>query len=487
MTAYSPPPGSIPTLPVPDLSGIRRVHLVGIGGAGMSGIARLLLARGLDVSGSDLKDGPSLPALREEGASVHVGHAGELVEDADAVVVSTAIGPGNPEVVEAVSRGIPVLARAQVLAALMRDRRGVAVAGTHGKTTTTSMVAVILERAGLDPTYVIGGDLNESGSNARSGNGELFVAEADESDGSFLLLSPEIAVVTNVEEDHLDFFSGREEIEAAFAQFCRRAKVVVGCGDDDAVLRVIEAAAVPAVTYGEAAHNEVRLEDIDLGPNGVACTLRWEDRAVGIEVPLPGRHHLLNGAAAIAVARRVGVDPVEAAAALATFRGVRRRYEHRGRAAGAEFVDDYAHHPTEIAATLASARAATVGGDGTRRIVAVFQPHRYTRTAAMWRELGGSLSDADLAVVTDVYAAGEVPVPGVTGKLIVDALAEAAPGKRIVYLPHRADVASFLAREVRSGDLVLTLGAGDVTMVGEETIARLSPPGPLGVEGAHGR
>jgi UDP-N-acetylmuramate--alanine ligase len=479
MTAYSPPPGSIPTLPVPDLSGIRRVHLVGMGGAGMSGLARLLLARGTHVSGSDLKDSPALAQLRDEGAAVHVGHAAGLVGDADAVVVSTAIGPHNPEVAEAQSRGIPVLARAQVLAALMRDRRAVAIAGTHGKTTTTSMVAVILEQAGLDPTYVIGGDLNESGSNARSGKGELFVAEADESDGTFLLLSPEIAVVTNVEEDHLDFFSGRDEIEAAFAEFCRRASVVVACGDDAAVRRVLEVAAVPSVTYGEAPENDVRLEGMAIRPDGGACVVRWEGGAVQIAVPLPGRHYLLNAAAALTVARHVGVDPVQAAAALGTFQGVRRRYERRGYAAGAEFIDDYAHHPTEIAATLASARAATAGGDGTRRIVAVFQPHRYTRTAAMWRDLGGSLAGADVAVVTDVYAAGELPVPGITGKLVVDALAEAAPGKRIVYLPHRADLASFLAREVRPGDLVLTLGAGDVTMVGEETLARMGPADPV--------
>jgi UDP-N-acetylmuramate--alanine ligase len=479
MTAYSPPPGSIPTLPVPDLSGIRRVHLVGMGGAGMSGLARLLLARGTHVSGSDLKDSPALAQLRDEGAAVHVGHAAGLVGDADAVVVSTAIGPHNPEVAEAQSRGIPVLARAQVLAALMRDRRAVAVAGTHGKTTTTSMVAVILEQAGLDPTYVIGGDLNESGSNARSGKGELFLAEADESDGTFLLLSPEIAVVTNVEEDHLDFFSGRDEIEAAFAEFCRRASVVVACGDDAAVRRVLEVAAVPSVTYGEAPENDVRLEGVEIRPDGGACVVRWEGGAVQIAVPLPGRHYLLNAAAALTVARHVGVDPVQAAAALGTFQGVRRRYERRGYAAGAEFIDDYAHHPTEIAATLASARAATAGGDGTRRIVAVFQPHRYTRTAAMWRDLGGSLAGADVAVVTDVYAAGELPVPGITGKLVVDALAEAAPGKRIVYLPHRADLAAFLAREVRPGDLVLTLGAGDVTMVGEETLARMGPADPV--------
>jgi UDP-N-acetylmuramate--alanine ligase len=362
----------------------------------------------------------------------------------------------------------------------------VAVAGTHGKTTTTSMVAVILERAGLDPTYVIGGDLNESGSNARSGDGELFVVEADESDGSFLLLAPEIAVITNIEEDHLDFFSGGEEIEAAFAEFCRRASVVVACGDDAGVRRVLEAAAVAAVTYGEAPENDVRVDDIQVRPDASTCIVRWDQGTVQIAVPLPGRHYLLNAAAALTVARHVGVDPADAAAALASFGGVRRRYEHRGSAGGAEFVDDYAHHPTEIAATLGSARAATIEGDGSRRIIAVFQPHRYTRTAAMWRELGRSLAGADVAVVTDVYAAGEVPVPGITGKLVVDALAEAAPGKRIVYLPHRADVASFLAGEVRPGDLVLTLGAGDVTMVGEETFARLRPPDPVAGEATHG-
>ena len=473
---YSPPPGSIPTLPVPDLSGMRGVHLVGIGGAGMSGIARLLLARGVRVSGSDLKDGPAIRALRGEGASVRVGHDDVLLGDVDAVVVSTAIAPDNPEVVAARSRGIPVLARAQVLAALMRDGRGVAVAGTHGKTTTTSMVAVILERAGLDPTYVIGGDLNESGSNARSGSGDLFVAEADESDGSFLLLSPEIAVVTNVEEDHLDFFPGRQEIESAFAVFCRGAGLVVACGDDPGVRRVLADAGVPAVTYGESPQNDVRMERVEILPQGSRCVVRWADAEQELAVALPGRHHLLNATAAAVVARHLGVEPASAAAALETFRGVRRRYEPRGSASGATFVDDYAHHPTEIAATLASARASSAAGDGTGRVVAVFQPHRYTRTAAMWRQLGASLAQADVAVVTDVYAAGERPVPGITGKLVVDALAEAAPGKRIVYLPHRADVAPFLAHEVRPGDLVLTLGAGDITMVSEETLARLVTP-----------
>jgi UDP-N-acetylmuramate--alanine ligase len=465
---YRPPPGSIPTLPVPDLGGIHRAHLVGIGGAGMSGLARLLLARDVTVSGSDLKESPGLVQLRAVGAAVTVGHAVTNLGDADVVVVSTAIPPGNPEVEEARRRGVPVLARAQVLAALMAERRGVAVSGTHGKTTTTSMLAVILERAGLDPTYLVGGDLNESGSNARSGGGGLFVAEADESDGSFLLLSPEIAVVTNVEADHLDFYADREEVEAAFVAFCRRAPEVVACADDPGAERVVTESGVPAFWYGEAERSDVRIFEPEVGGSASACTVRvggagpWEGR---IELPLPGRQHLINAAGAMAAAIRVGVSPAGAAEALATFGGVARRWERRGTARGAAFVDDYAHHPTEIAATLAAARA-----DGHDRVVAVFQPHRYSRTQALWRSLGESLAGADVVVVTDVYGAGEIPVPGITGKLLVDALVESAPGKRAVYLPHRADVAPFLAREVRPGDLVLTLGAGDITMVGEETM-----------------
>jgi UDP-N-acetylmuramate--alanine ligase len=466
--AYRPPPGSIPTLPVPDLGDIRSAHLVGIGGAGMSGLARLLLARGVTVSGSDLKESPGLVQLRAAGGAITIGHAGRNLGAADVVVVSTAIPPGNPEVAEARRRGVPVLARAQVLAALMAERRGVAVSGTHGKTTTTSMLAVILERAGLDPTYLVGGDLNESGSNARSGSGDLFVAEADESDGSFLLLSPEVAVVTNVEADHLDFYADRGEVEAAFLAFCHRASQVVACADDPGAERVVTESGIPVLWYGESDRSEVRILEPEVGGDASACVVRvgsggpWEGR---IELPLPGRQHLINAAGAIAAAIQVGVSPADATEALATFGGVARRWERRGTARGAAFVDDYAHHPTEIAATLAAARA-----DGHDRVVAVFQPHRYSRTEALWRSLGESLAGADVVVVTDVYGAGELPVPGITGKLLVDALVESVPGKRTVYLPHRADVAPFLAREVRPGDLVLTLGAGDITMVGEETM-----------------
>lgn len=474
MNEYLPPEGSIPTLDVPDVSAFRRVHLVGIGGAGMSGLARLFLARGVAVTGSDLKESPALDEIRAAGAAISVGHHAGNVGDPGAVIVSTAIGPGNPEVEEARRRGIPVLARAQVLAAMMRERRGIAVAGTHGKTTTTSMLAVILERAGLDPTYVVGGDLNESGSNARFGAGEVFLAEADESDGSFLLLEPEIAVVTNVEADHLDFYGDPSQIDAAFTEFCRRAGVVVACADDPGAVRVVNASGTATVWYGEASGADVGVEDASVGGGASACRLRV-DEAPGVApwsgrlaIPVPGSQHLLNAAAAVAVATRVGIGPDVAVTALEGFGGVRRRWELRGRAEGAAFIDDYAHHPTEIAATLRAARA-----DGAERIVAVFQPHRYSRTAALWRSLGESLAGADVVVVTDVYGAGEPAVPGVTGKLVVDGLVEAAPGRRTVYLPRRSDVAPFLAREVRPGDLILTLGAGDITMVGSETLSLL--------------
>ncbi len=467
MKTFEPRPGTIPTLQIPDLL-IGRAHLVGVGGAGMSGIARLLLARGIAVSGSDLKDSPGLALLRGAGAEVTIGHRADNLGSADVVVVSTAIAPGNPEVVAARERGLPVLARAQVLAALMRERRGIAIAGTHGKTTTTSMAAVIFERAGLDPTYVVGGDLNESGSNARSGAGEHFVAEADESDGSFLLLDPEIAVVTNVEADHLDFYPDVEVVEAAFTAFCRRADRVIACGDDPGVRRVLEAAAVRATTYGTAAGNDVRLEDVETSAIGARCVVVANGDRVELTLAIPGRHYLLNATGAMLAARAVGVSLETAARALRSFTGVRRRFESRGNARGASFIDDYAHHPTEISATLGAARSVEP-----TRLVAVFQPHRFTRTEVLWRELGRSLADADLVVITDVYGAGEMPVPGVTGKLLVEALLDRAPRARVVYLPSRADVGPFLAGEVREGDLVLTLGAGDVTMVADETLSRI--------------
>ncbi|MBI2237906.1 MAG: UDP-N-acetylmuramate--L-alanine ligase, partial [Actinobacteria bacterium] len=422
---YTPPPGSIPTFEVPSLAGIHRVHLIGIGGAGMSGVARLLLARGVEVRGSDLKDSRGLEDLRDAGASVFVGHRAEQLTGPDgalpdAVVISSAVPEGNPELAEARTRGLPVLARAQVLAALAAGRRTLAVSGTHGKTTTTSMLSVILDRAGLDPTFVIGGDLNEIGSGARHGEGDVFVAEADESDGSFLLFHADVAVITNVEEDHLDFYTGgRAEIEAAFGRFAEQAERVVACGDDPGARSALEMAGCDAVTYGTAPENLARLTVTDARRGRVAGTLDLGDgRAAELGLSVAGAHNLLNAAGAVVAASVAGVPTSVAARAAGTFTGVRRRFEHRGAAAGAEFYDDYAHHPTEVAVTLAAASR-----DGYRRLVAVFQPHRYTRTQSLWRELGESLTGADLVVVTDVYGAGEEPIPGVSGKLLVDALA----------------------------------------------------------------
>ncbi len=462
--AEPPPEGSFRS----DPAGWRRAHLVGIGGAGMNGIARLLLARGIKVSGSDLKESRALDDLRRAGAVVFVGHRRGQVGAPDVVVASSAIPRTNVELAEAGAAGIPVLSRAEVLAALMRGKRAVAVAGTHGKTTTTSMISVMLSRLGLDPTFIIGGDLNESGSGAGHGAGEIFVAEADESDGSFLLYEPEVAVVTNVEEDHLDYFSGREDIEAAFARFAGRAGSVVACWDDPGARRALAGYAGPLLRYGMSEEADVVVVEQELSPGSARASVRVGEQRVRLTLPIPGRHNLLNGAAALGVARILGLPVEEAAEALGSFGGVRRRFERRGEARGATFVDDYAHHPSEVRATLEAA-----GVDGHRRVIVVFQPHRYTRTEAMWRGLGESLTAADLVVLMDVYGAGEPPIPGVTGKLLVDALTEAAPGKRVVYLPRRSDVVPFLASEVRRGDLVLTLGAGDITMVGDATLDRL--------------
>jgi UDP-N-acetylmuramate--alanine ligase len=468
--AYVPPPGSIPTLDVPDLSPLRRLHLIGIGGAGMNGIARLLLARGFTVSGSDLKESRGLEDLRVAGATVFVGHrAGQLArpEWPDAVVVSSAIPDWNPERQEARRRGIPVFARAQVLAALMHGSRAVAVSGTHGKTTTTSMISVILDRVGLDPTFVIGGDLNESGSGARHGAGRWFVAEADESDGSFLLLRPEVAVVTNVGEDHLNFYRDGAEIRAAFARFFEQADVLVACGDDPGARESLALSGREALTYGVGPGVDARVSIAEPDGQGARGILEMDGERIEVALRIRPPHNLLNAAAAILAVRRAGISPAEAAEALRSFRGVRRRFEFRGVGHGAEFFDDYAVHPTEVLAVLRAVPREY------RRVVAVFQPHRYTRMRAMWRALGESLAPAELVVVTDVYGASEEPIPGITGKLVVDALLDAAPAKRVVYLPHRSDVAPFLAQEVRSGDLVLTLGAGDITMVAEETLERI--------------
>jgi UDP-N-acetylmuramate--alanine ligase len=328
------------------------------------------------------------------------------------------------------------------------------------------MVALILERAGLDPTYVIGGDPNETGSGARSGDGPVFVAEADESDGSFLLMRPAVGIVTNIEVDHVDFYpGGLEEIESAFTAFAERCEHVVVCRDDERAVRAMAPAARPTTTYGTSPDADVRLEVERVGPGGASGTIEVGGTRQVLRLPVDGAHNLLNAAAAVAAARAVGVPVEVAVAALAEFRGVHRRFERRGSARGALFYDDYGHVPTELSVTLDVARRTEPG-----RLVAVFQPHRYSRTQALWRELGASLVEADVVVVTDVYGAAQDPIPGVTGKLVVRGIAATAPRKRVVYLPHRRDVVEFLDREVRAGDLIVTMGCGDVWMLGDAAL-----------------
>jgi UDP-N-acetylmuramate--alanine ligase len=466
---YRPPSGSIPTLGVPSLEGVRTVHLVGIGGAGMRNLARLFLAKGIGVSGSDLKDSDGLGELAALGARIRVGHDADELGDPDAVVISSAITEENPELAAARGRGIAVWARQQAIAAFAEAHRSIAVAGTTGKTTTTSMIATVLEHVGSDPTYLIGGDLNESGSGARAGRGDLFLFEADESDGSFLLTAPAFGVVTNVEVDHVDFYPGGEdELRQAFAEFCARSGRVIVCTDDEGAREALRIAGVDAMGYGAGPDAEVRLTIETPGPGGARGTLAIAGALVPLELRIDGAHNLLDATAAVAVGSLVGVPADDAAHALATFDGVRRRFEHRGSARGAEFYDDYAHVPHELAVTLEVARAR-----GPRRLVAVFQPHRYSRTQALWRELGSSLVGADLIVVTDVYGANQTPIPGVTGALVVEGVRRAAPEREVIYAPHGEDAISFLTGEVREGDLVITLGCGDVWMLGDATLARI--------------
>ena len=470
---WTPPEGSIPTSPIPSIDGVRSVHLLGIGGAGMRNLARLFVARGLMVSGSDVKDSVYLTELGLLGVRIHVGHDPALLGSPDAVVVSSAIRDDNPEVTAAVRSGVPIWKRQQAIGALAAGHRAVAISGAHGKTTTTSLVAAALEASGLDPTVLIGGDLNESGSGARHGTGDLFVFEADESDGSFLLIPPWVGVITNLDADHLDFYPrGLEEIEDAFAEFAVGSDHVVAWGDDPSLTRALAHAGVRATTYGSSPGCDLQLRVDSLGPEGARGTVRVDDAEVALQLQVDGAHNLLNATAAIAVARLAGVPAVVSAEAIAGFEGVHRRFEHRGDAGGVEFFDDYGQTPTEMEVTVETARRR-----GPRRLIALVQPHRYWRVRSLWRELGASVARADLVVVTDVYGAAQDPIPGVTGKLVVDGVQLASPGLRTVYLPHRSDVVTFLDREVREGDLVVTMGCGDVWMLGDAVRGRIADRG----------
>jgi UDP-N-acetylmuramate--alanine ligase len=463
---------------------LAQVHLVGIGGAGMSGIARILLARGQRVSGSDARDSRAVLALRTQGAQIALGHSADNLDQFDtdptAVVVSTAIRQDNPELVEAQRRGVTVLRRAEALAALMAGHRVACVAGTHGKTSTTSMLTVALQRCHLDPSFAIGGDLNESGANAHHGDGGIFVAEADESDGSFLVFAPSVAVVTNVEPDHLDHHGTPEAYTGVFEKFVQRIEpdgVLVACADDPgaaALADLAEGVGRRVRRYGHSVTAPGDARIVGYRPehgSGVATVeLSGADgtaNRVDVFVSVPGEHMAANAVAALVAGLELGAPLDMLLEGLAAFGGVRRRFEFKGRADGVRVYDDYAHHPTEVEAQLRAARPVVGGG----RLIVVFQPHLFSRTAAFAEEFAAALGLADEVVLLDVYGAREDPQPGISGALISDAVP--LPAERVHYEPSFTEAAPLVAGLVRPGDLVLTMGAGDVTMLGPEILAEI--------------
>ncbi|WP_127793262.1 UDP-N-acetylmuramate--L-alanine ligase [Agromyces sp. LHK192] len=456
-----------PTVQIP--ADLGNVHFVGIGGSGMSGIARLVLGDGHRVTGSDARESANIQALRALGARVAIGHAAEhLPDDVDTVVVTGALWQDNPEYQLALQRGVPVLHRSQALAALIGGRRLVSVAGAHGKTTSTGMIVTSLLGAGADPSFVNGGVIEELGVSAAAGNGELFVVEADESDGSFLLYDTSIALITNVDPDHLDHYGSREAFEQAFVDFADRAREAVVISSDDAsALRVsARLAHRNVVTFGEAADATVRVHSIVTdGP--VAFAIDHDGRTFHGRLRVPGRHNAVNAAGAFAVLVQLGIDPEVALTGIERFAGTGRRFELHGTVGGVSVYDDYAHHPTEVAAALAAAR--TVVGEG--RIIAVHQPHTYSRTQAFAKEFAEVLEEfADETVVLDVYGAREDPVPGVTGALVSERFADQG---RVAFIPDWQEAADRTAQIARDGDYVITLGCGDVYRIVPQLLAAL--------------
>jgi UDP-N-acetylmuramate--alanine ligase len=453
-----------------------RVHFIGVGGIGMSGIAEILLTMGYAVSGSDLRAGPATERLAGLGAVIHVGHAAENVVGSDVVVTSSAVAKDNPEVVEARARKIPVIQRAEMLAELMRLKYGIAVAGMHGKTTTTSMVAAVLAGGGLDPTVVVGGRVGAMGSNARLGKSQYLVAEADESDRSFLKLSPVLAVVTNLDREHMESYAGMQDVEDCFVEFMNKVPfygAVTACVDEARLRGILPRVKRRVYTYGVAAEADFRLEVIPANPGLRSET--WGTRSGGegeaftrfnvvargerlgpFALHVPGRHNVLNATAAVAIGVQLGMETEQIAAGLASFRGVDRRFQVRGVAAGVTVVDDYGHHPTEISATLQAAKECGCG-----RVLVLFQPHRFTRTRDLMEEFAGAFALADVVEVLDIYAASEEPIAGVTGERLAAAIGKQKGG--VDYAGSMAEGVARLVKAARPGEMVLTLGAGSVS------------------------
>jgi UDP-N-acetylmuramate--alanine ligase len=453
---------------------IQRVHFVGAGGIGMCGLAELLHNQGYRVSGSDLREGATVDRLRDLGIEIAIGHASERVGDADVVVYSSAVRPTNPELLEAERRKIPVIPRAEMLAETMRLKEGIAVAGSHGKTTTTSLIAHVLQVAGLDPTAVIGGRVLATGSaptGARLGAGELLVAEADESDGSFLRLAPVIAVVTNIDPEHLDHYGSYETLQDAFAEFANRVPfwgLSVLCLDHPGVQAIVPRMTRRSETYGFASQADLVATEVRLEGERTRFAVRHHSRRLGeVRLPLVGRHNVSNALATLAVSLELDVPFGVAAEALEGFLGIERRFELKGDVGGVRVIDDYGHHPAEIRATLAAARESHLG-----RVVVAFQPHRYSRTRDLWDEFLSAFNDADVVLLSEIYAAGEDKLPGIQTAPLAEAIR--AHGHRDVrFVPDLEELCRALAAEVRAGDLVVTLGAGSISSLGAQLVTLL--------------
>lgn len=455
---------------IPEMRRIRRIHFVGIGGAGMCGIAEVLLNQGYEVSGSDAKAGKSTDRLKQFGAQIFIGHDAANVEEADVVVVSTAIDPANPEVSTAQDRRLPIVRRAEMLAELMRYRHGIAIAGTHGKTTTTSLIASILGEAGFDPTYVIGGLLNSAGTNAKLGSSRYFVAEADESDASFLHLQPMASVITNIDADHMDTYGGDFEVlKRTFIEFLHNLPfygLAVVCGDDPVVRELLPQIGRPTLTYGFDADNDIRATDVDQDGLQTHFTVhRAGHEPLRVTLSLPGLHNVLNSLAAISIATDEGVPDAAIVHALANFQGVGRRFQRLGEFAGVQLVDDYGHHPREVAATIAAARQAYPD----RRLVMLFQPHRYTRTRDCFDDFLHVLSSVDQLLLLDVYSAGEKPIAGADSRSLARSIRNLG---RIdpIFVDGQEALVELLSSQLVAGDVLLTQGAGTVGGIAQELV-----------------
>ncbi len=459
-----------------DISRAKTIHLMGIGGCGVGAIAKILIEMGFKVSGSDIKESANTIRLKEMGAHIFFEHSASNVREADIVVYSSAIDKNNPELAEAKARQIKCLPRAEMLSwILSQSKTPIAIAGTHGKTTTTSMMSLVFDKCGMNPTFLIGGETTDVGGNARLGNGKYSIAEADESDGSFLLLRPKVSVVTNIEADHLDHFGDLANIREAFLEFVNllpKGGTLVVCSDDQGNLDMLERieTQTDVITYGMGDQAMFRARNIVFGESSVKFEVLKKGRLLGdVKLNVPGTHNVLNALAAIAVGIDEGIDFMSVNTALRCFTGVRRRFQLIGRVSGILIYDDYGHHPTEIAATL---KAAKQSWSAVKRIICVFQPHRFSRTMHLRESFGKCFKDADQVVLTDIYSAGEAPIAGISGETVLD---EVLKNKEdgVVYLPKKQDISNYLVENAVPGDLIITMGAGDVNTVGKEVYSRL--------------